>query len=172
MISKKMAKAINSQINAEMYSAYLYLSMSGHAAVSGLKGIANWMYVQAKEEMTHALRFHNYLLDQGEPVVMEAIAQPPVTFKSPLHMFEETLKHEKVVTGRINNLASLAVQEKDHATGAMLQWFVTEQVEEEKNASEIVGMLKMAGENRGALIMLDRELGVRTFVPPPDMPAL
>jgi ferritin len=130
------------------------------------------MYIQAKEEMTHALRFANYLSDQGEQVLVEAVAQPPTAFKSALHMFEETLKHEKIVTGRINDLADLAAQEKDHASATLLQWFVTEQVEEEKNATEIVGLLKMAGEHKGALLMLDKDLGARVFTPPPDMPTL
>lgn len=169
MISKKMAKAINKQINAELYSSYLYFAMSSHATFVSLKGIANWMYVQAKEEMTHALRFCNYLADQGEQAVMEAVGQPPTAFKSALDMFHETLKHEKIVTARIHELANLGMQEKDHATLALLQWFITEQVEEEKNATEIIGLLKMAGDNKGALLMLDKDLAARTFVPPPDM---
>jgi ferritin len=172
MISKKMAKAINKQINAELYSSYLYFAMSSQAAVIGLKGLANWMYVQTKEEMTHALKFCNYLSDQGEQALMEAIGQPPTSFKSPLHMFEETLKHEKIVTSRINELANLAAEEKDHATAALLQWYITEQVEEEKNATEIIALLKMAGDNKGALIMLDKDLAARTFVPPPGMTTL
>jgi len=172
MIGKKMEEAINEQINAEIYSAYLYFSMSSHAAANGLPGAANWMYIQAKEELTHALRFYRYLNDQGEQGLMQAVAAPPTSFKSALHMFEETLKHEKLVTSRINELADLAVREKDHATAAMLQWFITEQVEEEKNAVEIIQHLKMVGENQGALLMLDQKLGARAFTPPPDMQGL
>jgi ferritin len=163
MISKKMAKAVNEQINAELYSAYLYLAMSSHATAGGLKGTGKWMFVQTREEMTHALKLYNYLLSQGEQPEMLAIAKPAAGFKSPLDMFEQALKHEQFVTGRINNLVNLAIAEKDHATQIFLQWFVSEQVEEEESATEIVNMLKVAGGDKVALFMIDSHLGQREF---------
>jgi ferritin len=166
MISKKMVKALNKQINAETYSAYLYLAMSSQAAVMGLKGVAHWMFVQGQEEMTHALKQYLYVLSQGEQVILEAVQQPPAQFKSALHMFEEVLKHEQKVTGLINDLVNLAVSEKDHASEIFLQWFVTEQIEEEQNATDIVGKLKLVGDNGGGLFMVDKELAARVFALP------
>jgi ferritin len=163
MISKKMTKAINEQINAELYSAYLYLSMSSFAAVSGLKGTANWMFVQMKEEMTHAQKQYNYLLSQNEQPELAALAKPPSAFKSPLDIFEQSLKHEQGVTARINGLVNLAIAEKDHATQIFLQWFVTEQIEEEESALEIVNMLKVAATDKVAMFMIDSHLGKREF---------
>lgn len=166
MISKKMAKSLNKQINAEMYSAYLYLSMSSQASHDGLPGVANWFYCQAKEEMSHAEKIYNYVNSQGERVVLAAIDQPPTEFESATAMFEAALEHEKKVTGMINNLANQAVTEKDHATGIFLQWFVTEQVEEEEHANDILSKLKLVGPKGNGLFMIDRELGSRTFTPP------
>jgi len=163
MISKKMAKAMNEQINAELYSAYLYLAMSSHATAHGLKGIGSWMSVQTREEVAHAMKQFNYLLSQGEQPEMLAVAQPPANFKSPLDLFEQTLKHEQEVTRRIHNLVNQAIAEKDHATQIFLQWFVTEQVEEEESATEIVNMLKAAGADKVALFMIDSHLGKREF---------
>ena len=161
MISKKMAKALNEQINAELYSAYLYLSMSAYASAHGFKGTAKWLAVQNKEETTHAMKQYGYLLSQGEQPEMDAIAKPPVTFKSPLDVFEQTLQHEQGVTRRINKLVDMAAAENDHATGIFLQWFVTEQVEEEENATEVVNMLKVAGSDKVAMFMVDGHLGKR-----------
>ncbi|OGV66767.1 MAG: ferritin [Lentisphaerae bacterium RIFOXYC12_FULL_60_16] len=169
MISKKMTVTINQQINAELYSAYLYFAFSSYASHTGLTGTATWFWVQGQEEMTHAWRFYNYLNNVGEHAVLDAIAKPPATFKSMQHMFEETLKHERKVTALINNLVNLAVQEKDHASREMLQWFVKEQVEEEKNVTDILGKLKLAGPGNGALFLIDKELGARVFVMPLDL---
>ena len=161
MISKQMAKALNEQINAELYSAYLYLAMSAHATAGGLKGIGNWMMVQNREETAHAMKQYNYLLSQGERPELLAIAKPPASFKSPLDMFQQTLGHEQLVTRRIHKLVDLAIAEKDHATQVFLQWFVSEQVEEEENATEIVNMLKVAGTDKVAMFMIDSHLGKR-----------
>lgn len=166
MISEKMTSAINEQINAEIFSAYLYLSMSSYASFTGLKGAANWFYVQAKEEMTHAERLYNYVNSQGKRVVLTAIDAPQVEFASILDAFEVTLEHEKKVTALINNLVNLASDEKDHATEIYLQWFVTEQVEEEESAQEIIDRLKLAGETGAGLFMVDKELEARVFTPP------
>lgn len=169
MITKKMASVLNQHLNREYYSAYLYLSMSSHANYIGLKGMAHWFQVQIQEEQLHAQKFRNYILDQGEKVILAAIAKPPSTFKSPLSLFEETLKHEKEVTAAVNQLAAIAKKENDFATSAMLQWFITEQVEEETNVTDIVQKLKLIGGDGSGLFMLDKELGTRVFAPPPDM---
>jgi len=166
MLSKKMNDAINDQINAEMYSSYLYLSMAAHFESVNLKGFANWMEVQAKEEQMHAEKFMRYINDAGGRVVLQAIDQPPAEFTSPLQVFEETLKHERFVTSRINGLVALAREENDNAAYAMLQWFVTEQVEEEATADEFVNQLKIIGDNGHGLLMLDREMAGRVFTPP------
>ncbi|MBA4386527.1 MAG: ferritin [Verrucomicrobia bacterium] len=170
MASKKIVDALNSQINAESYSAYLYLAMSAWASVAGLKGAANWYFVQAQEEMTHAWRFYLYIQKLGQAVELQAIKQPPVEFKSLKHAFEETLKHEKYITSRINDLVNLARGEKDHATEVFLQWFVNEQVEEEENDMDILAKLKLAGSEGSGLFMVDAELAARMFVMPPDLP--
>ena len=163
MISKKMAKTLNQQINAELYSAYLYLSMSAYASHINMPGAAKWFFVQGQEETTHAHKIYGYLLDVGEPVTLEAIQKPPVTFKSVLAMFEAALSHEKKVTALINGLSNQAAGEKDNATQIFMQWFVTEQVEEEKNATEIIARIKMAGSSTGALMFIDKDLGHREF---------
>ncbi len=161
MIGKKVQKAINKQINNEIYSAYLYLAMSAEATGKGLKGAGAWFFVQYEEEMGHALKFQKYLLEQGAEVELEAIAKPSVGFKSLLDMFEATIKHERFITKCINELMELAVTEKDYASQILLQWYVSEQVEEEANDNEIVGMLKMAGSSTGTLLMIDKQLGKR-----------
>ena len=166
MISKEMTNALNKQINAELSSAYLYMSMSAYAAHAGLKGAANWFAVQTQEEMAHAQRFYDYVNSQGEHVVLGAIPQPQTEFASLTDMFERTLAHEKKVTALINDRVNLAAAEKDHATSIMLQWFVTEQVEEEESASDILATLKLTGQSGGGLFMLDKELGARVFTPP------
>lgn len=169
MASKKMIQAINKQINAETYSAYLYFSMSAVANCMGLKGAANWLFTQGQEEMTHAWRFFIYVQRVGDMPVMASIDQPPHEFKSLLHIFEEVLKHEKKVTALINGLVDLATKENDHATQGFLQWFVNEQIEEEENATDIVNTLKLAGRDGSALLMIDKDLGTRMFVMPPDL---
>lgn len=167
MLSKKMADALNGQINKEMYSAYLYLAMSAYSEHTGLKGFANWFYVQYHEEMEHAMRIYHYLQEQGEQVKLGAIDQPPAEFGTPLEMFEKTLEHERFITKSIHGLVDLATAEKDYATQIFLQWFVTEQVEEESNDNEIIDRLKLVGEGGNGLFMLDRELGARQFRPSP-----
>ncbi|HAU36701.1 MAG TPA: ferritin [Phycisphaerales bacterium] len=166
MLSKKMEAALNDQINAEAGSAYLYWSMAAYFHANNLSGFANWMTVQAKEEMVHADKFYQFIVDRGGTVQLKAIKAPEVEWASPLAAFKAAYKHEQYITGRINNLVDQAAAEKDHAAAAMLQWFVTEQVEEEKSADEIVQMLSMAGDAKGALFMIDRELGKRVFTPP------
>ncbi|MFC1498017.1 ferritin [Verrucomicrobiota bacterium] len=169
MISKKMTEALNNQITAELYSSYLYMAMSSYSSFIGLKGAASWYHVQAQEEMTHALRLYNYVNSVGEHAVLGAIDKPQAEYKSLMHMFEETLKHEKKVTSMINDLVNLAAEENDHATEIFLQWFVNEQVEEEENVNEVLSRLKLAGEDGGGLFMVDNELAARVFTFPPDL---
>ena len=171
MISNKMTQELNKQINAELYSAYLYMAMSSYSSFIGLKGSAKWFFVQSREEMTHALRLYYYVISVGSHAVLGEIIKPQTTYKSLTNMFEETLAHEKKVTAMINNLVNLAVDEKDHATQVYLQWFVNEQVEEEANAKDILDKLKLAGEDGSGLFMIDNELGTRGFVFPPDLAA-
>lgn len=166
MISKKMQDAINDQINAEMYSGYLYLSMSAYYQSINLPGFANWMYVQMQEEQAHAQILYNHLIDRGGRVILKAIAQPPTEWASVEAPFADAYEHEQKVTAMINNLVSLAVEEKDYAANAMLQWFVTEQVEEEKNTSDILNRIKLVGSAPSGLYMLDNELAARVYTPP------
>ena len=166
MISKKMEDALNNQVNAELYSAYLYLSMAACFESMNLPGFANWMRVQTQEETTHAMKIYDYICERGGRVMLKAIEAPPANWKSPLAAFEAALKHEQKVTGLINNLVNLAVAGKDHATQIFLQWFVSEQVEEEKSADEIVQKLNLTKNMPGALYMLDKEMGQRVFTPP------
>jgi len=166
MISEKLALALNDQINAEMYSAYLYLSMSASEERAALKGAANWLYVQAREEMAHAIHMYQYLLDRGESVVLTAIDAPPAVFDDTKDVFEKVLEHEYKVTARINNIATIAMQENDHACYQFIMWYVNEQVEEESNAQDIIDRLKLVGDNTGQLLTLDNELAVRTYVNP------
>jgi len=166
MISKKMVQGLNKQLNNELYSAYLYLSMSSYANFIGLKGAANWFMVQYQEEMFHFMKFYNYMNSQGEHVELAALAAPPCEFGSVLAMYEQTLKHEQFITSSINELMELAVKEKDHATQIFLQWFVTEQIEEESNDYDIIAKLKLAGDTGPGLLMVDNELATRVFTPP------
>jgi len=168
MISDTMQKALNKQINAELYSSYLYLSMAAHFETTGLRGFANWMRVQAQEENAHAMKFFDFILERGGRIELFPIEAPPHEWESPLAVFEAVYVHETKVTGLINDLVDQAIAEKDHATNAILQWFVNEQVEEEASASEVVDRLRLIGDARGGLFMLDRELGGRTFVSPSD----
>jgi ferritin len=166
MMSKKMEAALNKQINAELYSAYLYLSMNSYFHSINLQGFAGWMRVQALEEMTHADKFYKFMVDRGGRVILDVIDKPPVKWTSPLAVFEDVLKHELKVTSLIHSLVDLAITEKDHATNATLQWFVNEQVEEEANADAIVHKLKLIGDNGYGILMLDSELAQRVFIPP------
>lgn len=161
MINKKVEEAINNQINAEMFSSYLYKAMSAYFADMNLTGMAAWMDVQAQEEMTHALKFYDYIIERGGRVKLMAIEEPAFEWGAPIEAFKAAYEHEQYITGRINDLTDLAIQEKDHATMIMLQWFVTEQVEEEASVSEIVGKMEMIGDSKHGVYMLDKELGGR-----------
>jgi ferritin len=168
MLSEKIEKVLNGQVNAEMYSAYLYLSMSAYFQSISLSGFASWMKVQAQEEMVHAMKFYDFLNERGGRVTLQQIEAPQIEWDSPLAAFEGVFQHEQKVTGLINDLVELALDKHDHATNIFLQWFVTEQVEEEDSANEVVQKIKLMGDAKGGLFMLDRELGQRTFTPPPD----
>jgi len=162
MLSKAMEKALNEQLNAELYSAYLYLSMAAWFESQNLPGFATWMRIQNREETGHAMKFFGFVTERRGRVTLQAIEAPAKDWKSPLAAFEAALEHEQYITGRIGELVNLAIKEKDHATNAFLQWFVNEQVEEEASVDKIVQKLKMAEKAPGALLMLDHELGKRT----------
>ncbi|MDH7480660.1 MAG: ferritin [Armatimonadota bacterium] len=166
MLSQRMLDALNKQINAEMYSGYLYLSMSAYYQSIGLPGFANWFFVQNQEEQAHAQIIYNHVIDRGGRVILKAIDAPPTDWSGPIAPVEDALKHEQKVTAMINDLVNLALEEKDFAANAMLQWFVTEQVEEEKNPADILQQLKLTGDAPGGLVIIDRELAARVFVPP------
>jgi ferritin len=163
MLSKKIEEAINAQINAEMWSAYLYLSMAAHCHSIGQPGMALWFEVQFKEEQDHAKIFFNYIVQRNGKVNLAAIDAVPTQWASVLEVFESTLEHEQKVTAMINNLFALSTQENDYATQSMLKWFIDEQVEEEENAQTIIDNLKMIKDNGFGLYMLDKELGARTY---------
>lgn len=168
MISPKIQDAINAQINAELWSAYLYLSMGMHFEAEGNTGIANWFRIQFKEEQAHAEIFINYMVSRGGRVVLKAIDAVPTQWDSPLAAFEATLAHEEKVTSLINNIYALAEAEKDYATRGKLDWFIAEQVEEEETAKNLIDRLKLIGDNGLALYMLDQELAARVYnVPAP-----
>jgi ferritin len=167
MLNQKVCAALNKQLNNELYSAYLYLSLSSYAGSIGLKGSANWFMVQYQEEMVHAMKFFNFINSRGEHTGLAAIAAPPTEFPTLLDMFEQTLNHEQFITASINELTDLALAQKDHATQIFLQWFITEQIEEEENDRDIIGKLRLIGDNGQGLLMLDTELAARVFVPPP-----
>ncbi|MFH1800816.1 MAG: ferritin [Candidatus Omnitrophota bacterium] len=161
MISEKMNKAINEQINKELYSAYLYAGMAAYAASLSLNGVANWFKVQTGEEIAHATKFMNYITEQGGKIVLKTINAPDQKFTSVAGLFEETLKHEKVVTASINGLVAFAKKDEDVATEIFLQWYVTEQVEEEANPTEILQKLAIGGKTGNSLLILDGILGQR-----------
>ncbi len=166
MLTKNVEEALNEQLNRELYSAYLYMSISSSCTNRGLKGFANWFMVQYHEEMLHAMKFYEYINLQGGRVALKALAQPPSEFSSPLEMFNKTLEHEQFITKSINDLVELSISEKDHATQIFLHWYVTEQVEEESNDNEILAQLRIIRDDAQALMMLDRELAARmTTVP-------
>ncbi|MBP6230938.1 MAG: ferritin [Paludibacteraceae bacterium] len=171
MMSKKMQDAINAHINSELWSAYLYLSMSHNFAAKGNPGFANWFEIQFKEEQDHAMIFSKYVLSRGGRVNLTPIKEVKTEWKSPLEAFEETLKHEKVVTGLINNLYKIAMEENDYATISMLKWFIDEQVEEEENAQELIDSLKMIDNNGFGIYMLDKELSSRAYTAPAQLTA-
>jgi ferritin len=166
MLNKKLQKALNDQMNAELYSSYLYLSMSAYFESVNMAGFASWMRVQVQEELAHVAKFFGYVTERGGRVELAAIDGPPTEWESPLAAFEQALAHERMVTGRINDLVDLSIQERDHATNGFLQWFVTEQVEEEATADGVVQKIKLVGGDGGGLFMIDQELGKRIFTPP------
>ncbi|MEN7972494.1 MAG: ferritin [Verrucomicrobiota bacterium] len=161
MISEKMQEALNEQVNKEFYSAYLYLAMSAYCNSCGLPGFAHWMRLQYEEESLHVTKMYDYILDQGGQIHLKTIEEPPKEYGSPLDVFEKTLEHEQYVTGLIHKLMDLAVEEKDYATQTFLQWYVTEQVEEESNVNDIVSPLRMVGDDKGGLMMIDQQLAKR-----------
>lgn len=161
MLSKNLAKSLNQQINREFYSSYLYLSMAAYAESIGLKGFANWFNLQAKEEATHAEKIYNYVIQHGNRVLLAAIEQPPRDFTSAIDLFKKTLEHEKKVTKMIDGLVDSAGKERDHATEVFLQWFVSEQVEEEANVVEILQKLDLAGKDGKGLLIMDSQLAAR-----------
>jgi ferritin len=161
MISEKMVKAINEQINKEIYSAYLYVGMAAYAASVGLGGVAGWFQVQAKEELGHAMKFFGYVNEQGGNIVLKAIDAPDQKFTSVASLFDKTLEHEKVVTASIHGLVALAKKEVDYATDGLLQWFVKEQIEEEASVTDILQKLDIGGKTGSSLLILDGILAQR-----------
>lgn len=170
MINERVSQVLQEQLNKEFYSAYLYLSMSAHFSDKGLLGFANWMRVQAQEEMIHARLIYDFLINRNERVTLTAVGAPPSHWDSPLHVMEESLKHEFHVTESINNIINIAEEVKDRATISYMYWFIDEQVEEEANAKTIVDTLKFIGDDKSALYMLDQELAKRTFSEPSNTP--
>jgi ferritin len=169
MLNQKVQDAINDQINAELYSAYLYYSMAAYFESISLKGFSHWMRVQALEEMTHVQKLFSYVHDRGGEALMKTIEAPPAKWASPLAAFEAVYAHEVKVTALINKLMDLALAESDHASCNFLQWFVGEQVEEEASADEVLQKLKLVDKTEGGLFLLDREMDGRSFTPPADL---
>ena len=161
-----MQAALNKQINAEIYSSYLYLSMSSYFDSINLGGFSSWMKVQAQEEISHSMIMFNYVCERGGRVLLDSIDKPEIEWDSPLAAFGAAFNHECLVSGMINDLVDLALSGRDHASNAMLQWFVSEQVEEESTADDVVQKLKLAGDNPNALLMLDSQMSARVFTPP------
>lgn len=166
MLKERVQNAINDQINAEIYSAYLYLSMQSYFQSISLGGFATWMQSQVQEELMHSMKLYDFVGERGGRVVLDTIEKPESDWKSPLIAFENILKHEQLVSSLINDLLELAILEKDHATQIFLQWFVTEQVEEEATVGEVVDKLKLIDNDSSGLFFLDAELGKRVFTLP------
>jgi len=163
-LNKKVEEVLNKQVNAEFWSAYLYLSMSSWCETRGLKGFANWLRIQFQEETTHALKIHDFVLTRSGEITLQPIAPVENSWNSLLHMFEEVYRHETIVTDLIGNCYEVAVAERDHATASMLQWFIDEQTEEESNAIEIIDQIKLLGEKGEGIYHLDKLLATRVFV--------
>ena len=170
MISKQMSDALNKHMNLELYSAHLYLAMSSCSNDLGLKGAANWFFVQYREEMIHFMKFYAYLTDQGVVISLLASEKVPNKYKTLLEMMQKTLVHEQLITSCINELSEQAFTEKDHATQIFLQWFVTEQIEEENNDRDLIAKLKLVGDNGHGILMIDGEMGQRVFAAPVGSP--
>ena len=165
-MKQEMIDAINEQINAELYSSYLYLSMSAYFEEKGLAGFANWMRVQAEEEKFHGMKMFDYVCERGGRITLKAIEAPQIDWQSPLNAFEHVYEHEQKVTGLINALMDKAIEHKDHATSSFLNWYIDEQVEEEDSASTMVNKLRMVSDDGRGLLMLDNEMSQRVFTPP------
>jgi ferritin len=165
-MDEKMVDALNSQLNAELYSAYLYLSMGTWFESEDMSGFASWMKVQAQEELSHSMKIYDYIIQRGDRVTLTRIDSPPTEWESPVKAFEHVYTHEQKVTGLINQLVNLSISLGDHATNNFLQWFVAEQVEEEESSSGVLKKVKMTNDSLSALLMLDTELGKRVFTPP------
>jgi len=170
MINEKVVKVLNDQINKEFYSAYLYLSMSSYFSDMGLLGFANWTRVQAQEENAHALLMYDFLTSRNEKVILSSVESPPNTWNNPLNVMDDILKHEEYVTGLINNIIFVAEESRDRATMSYFNWFVDEQVEEESNVQDIIAKLKLIGDDKSALYLLDKDLAARIFVQPQIKP--
>ncbi|ASJ07288.1 ferritin [Thermococcus pacificus] len=168
MLSERMLKALNEQMNKELYSAYLYFAMAAYFDDLSLEGFANWMKAQAEEELGHALRFYNYIYDRNGRVELGEVPKPPKEWESPVKAFEAAYEHEQFISRSIHELAALAEEEKDYPTRAFLEWFINEQVEEEANVKKILDQLKLAQDSPQMVFMLDRELGARA----PQLPGL
>lgn len=166
MINEKVAKVLIEQVNKELYSAYLYLSMSAYFSDIGLLGFANWMRVQVQEEQAHGMLIYDFLINRGQRVTLPAITAPPDNWESPLQVMEEVLKHEVYVTSLIDNIVTVAEEVKDRATMSYMNWFVDEQVEEEASAQDIISTLKLIGDDKSALFLFDKDLAARVFNPP------
>ncbi len=166
MLNEKVEEALNKHLNAEFYSAYLYLSMAAYFHSANLDGLANWMRVQVQEELAHTMKFFDYINERAGRVVLTAVEGPPSEWDSPLAVFEDAYRHEQHVTSLINGLVDLALEMRDHGTNNFLQWFVAEQVEEEASVDEVVQKLKLVGDDPNGLFMIDRELAQRVFTPP------
>lgn len=166
MLNEKMEKEFNEQINKELFSAYLYLDMKSRFSEMNLQGFVNWMDVQVQEEKAHAMGMYDYVLERGGRVELLAIDKPEVEGKTPLEIFEQVLKHEEFVTSRINHLMDVADEVRDRAALSFLDWYLKEQVEEESNVGGVLATLRLIGEEKKALLMLDKDLAARTFVAP------
>jgi ferritin len=166
MLKETLVNALSDQVNAEYFSAYLYLSMYAEAERMGFKGIANWLRIQAKEEIAHGSNMLNHIIERGASPTFKDIKFIPIEYKNMESIFEKVLSHERYVTELINNIATLAMKENDHATYNFIMWYVNEQIEEESTAADILTKIKMIGDNSGLLYNLDTEMGTRTFVAP------
>jgi ferritin len=168
MLNEKIVNALNKQINEEIFSAYLYMSMSSYCSSVGLEGFAHWMNIQHQEELFHATKLYNYVINRGGRAILEAVEKPKSDWESALDIIESTKKHEQHITGCINSLITLSNEEKDHATSSFLKWFIDEQVEEEANAEAVLNKLKLTKGEANALFMIDKELSARVLNLPVD----
>lgn len=162
-MKEKVLECMNKQINAELFSSYLYLSMAAWANAKGYKGVANWLHIQSKEEYAHAMKLYTYIEDRNEKPLLDAIEKPACSWNNIIHLFEDVYEHELKVTDMIHNLYSVSLAEQDHASVSFLKWFIDEQVEEEANVASIIDDIKLAGETGPGMYMIDKELSLRIF---------